>query len=76
MTLSQAILGTNVTIETVDGQLNIRVAPGTQNGDKFALKQFGVWAFNPPDNYDPKQLRGDHIITFRVLLQTEFTDNQ
>ena len=39
--------------------------------DTFVLKHWGVPEFNPPDEtdiYDLTQLRGDHIIKFKVLL--------
>ena len=37
----------------------------------MVLKHWGVPEFNPPDEtdiYDLDQLRGDHIIKFKVLL--------
>ena len=52
ITLSQAILGDKVTIDTVDGKLNIIIPEGTQNNDRIVLKNYGAYEFNPPDNYD------------------------
>ena len=34
----------------------------------MALKHFGVPEFNPPSEYDPRELRGDHILKFKVIL--------
>jgi DnaJ-class molecular chaperone len=37
----------------------------------MVLKHWGVPEFNPPDEtdiYDLEQLRGDHIVKFKVLL--------
>jgi len=35
-----------------------------------------VWAFNPSDTHDPVKLRGDHIITFKVVIGENLTDKQ
>ena len=32
--------------------------------------------WNAPENYDPNDLRGDHIVTFKVVLPKEFTPEQ
>jgi DnaJ-class molecular chaperone len=61
-------LGCKITIATVHGPLNISVQPGTSSDDTIVLKHWGVPEFNPPDNYDEKELQGDHILTFKVLL--------
>ena len=68
ITLAEAILGTKLTISTVDGPLNIETKPGTSTGETMVLKHHGVPEFDPPENYDPKELRGDHIIIFKVRL--------
>jgi DnaJ-class molecular chaperone len=63
-----------VTIETVSGKLNIEVPAGTQSGDKLILKQQGSFEFRPPDLYDESQFRGDHVITFRIVLSQQFNE--
>ena len=68
ITFAQAALGDNVTIDTVSGKLNIEIPKGTQSGDKIVLKHKGAYEFNPPDLYDETNFRGDHIITFKVVL--------
>ena len=60
-----------MTISTVDGPLNIEVGPGTSTGDTKVLKHRGIPEFDPPENYDPEELRGDHIVVFRVRLPEE-----
>jgi hypothetical protein len=37
------------------------------------LEKYGVWAFNPPDNYDPVELRGDLKISFKIVIPSSFT---
>lgn len=70
ITLSQAILGDKVTIETVDGPVNIAIPAGTQHGDQMKLKHFGANEWDPPESfqYDPRVLRGDHIIKFKIVM--------
>ena len=34
----------------------------------MVLKHYGVPEFDPPENYDPTLLRGDHIVVFKVRL--------
>mgnify|MGYP002527170472 CR=1 FL=1 len=68
LTLSEALLGTAITISTVHGPLTIQVEPGVCSGDQMVLKHYGVPEFDPPDNYDEMLLRGDHIVTFKVIL--------
>lgn len=74
LTLAEAILGTQLTISTVHGPINITVEPGTSTGDKLVLKHEGVPEFDPPENYDPKTLSGDHIVIFKVKLQDQSSD--
>ena len=74
ITLSQAILGANITIETVDGPRNIKVEPGTQQDDEMVLKHFGSNEWNPPDGYDPRTLRGDHVVKFKIVMAEKFSE--
>ena len=55
LTLSEALLGCPMTIQTVHGPLNIQVAAGVCSDDTLVLKQWGVPEFNPGEmeNYDP-----------------------
>ena len=75
LTLSEALLGAMLTISTVHGPLTIEVEPGRCSGDQMVLKHFGVPEFDPPDEYDEIQLRGDHIVTFKVVLPEYNPDN-
>lgn len=65
-----------MTIETVDGPLNIKIPAGSQDGDKITLQKYGAWAFQPPDNYDPSELRGDFVLNLQIVIPKSFTENQ
>jgi len=64
----EALLGTKITIQTIDGPLSIITKPGLSTGEQMILKHYGVPEFNPPENYDAQELRGDHVVKFRVLM--------
>lgn len=76
ITLTQAILGDKLTIETVTGKLNINIAPGTQNGDRMVLRHNGAHEFNPPALYDKRALRGHHIITFKLVIPADMEEEE
>ncbi|MGB8656519.1 MAG: molecular chaperone DnaJ [Candidatus Zixiibacteriota bacterium] len=40
--IAQATLGTRIRVRTVDGKVDLKIPPGTQNGTKFRLKGKGV----------------------------------
>ena len=65
-----------MTVETLDGNLNIEVKPGTNSGQQFVLKNLGMPPFQPPDNYDVNKLRGDHIIKFKVVIPSNLNQQQ
>ena len=60
ITVTEAGLGSKIEVPTIDGRALLRVPPGTQNGQKFRLREKGV--FNARKNK-----RGDQIV--EVVLQ-------
>jgi molecular chaperone DnaJ len=69
-------LGCKLTIETMDGKLNIEVPQGTNSGDELRLSLHGMPPFQPPEHYDPALLRGDHVIKFKVIIPSDLTQEQ
>ncbi len=55
LTLSEAGLGAKIEVPTIDGRALLKIPQGTQNGQKFRLREKGV--FN-----GKKNLRGDEIV--------------
>lgn len=69
VSLSTAILGGTVRVPTLTGEVETKVPPGTQQGDKLVLRGRGV--------HRPNQNRtGDFYIHFAVLLPKEMTEGQ
>lgn len=66
LSLTEAVLGCKITVETLDGPINIEISPGANTGEEMRLRHFGMPPFNVPDNYDANQLRGDHVLKFKV----------
>jgi molecular chaperone DnaJ len=69
ITMVQAALGAEIEIDTVDGELTMKIPAGTQSGTDFKLSNHGV-----------PHLRGDgrgaHIVTIHVDTPTKLTKKQ
>jgi curved DNA-binding protein len=68
--LYTAVLGGEVTIDTLSGKIKLKVKPETQNGTKARLKGKGFPV------YKQENVFGDLIITYSVLLPTNLTEAQ
>lgn len=64
-----AALGTEITVDTVDGPVTMKVPAGTQNGTDFKLSNHGVPHLR-------KDSRGAHIVTIRVETPTKLSKKQ
>ncbi len=65
----QAALGAEVDVPTLDGPTKLRIPPGTQHGRIFRLREKGV-------PYLRRRGRGDQIISVRVVVPTDLTEEQ
>ena len=68
ITYAQAALGGAIRINTVDGEVEYEVKPGTQTDTKIRLKGKGV----PP--LRNKNVRGDHYVTLVVQVPTKLSE--
>ncbi len=66
----QAILGDEITIPTLDGDIKYTLKPGVQPDDKIYLRGRGVPFLRSPNK------RGDHIVTVKVEIPTNCTNAQ
>lgn len=68
--LYTAVLGGEITLETLGGKVKIKVSPETQNGTKIRLKGKGYpW-------YKQEGKFGDLFVTFSIQIPTHLTDKQ
>jgi DnaJ-class molecular chaperone len=61
VTLAEALLGARIDVPTIDGKITMTLPAGTQNGQRFRLRDRGVPALQGG-------MRGDHYITVQVVL--------
>lgn len=70
ITVSEAILGAEVDIPTLEGAEKFTIPEGTQNGKVFTLSGKGVPYYNTPSR------RGDLILTVTVEIPKGLTEKQ
>mgnify|MGYP001424719703 CR=1 FL=1 len=65
-----AILGGEITIDTLDGKVKLKVKPETQNGTKINLKGKGFPVYKNENHF------GDLQITYNIKIPTNITEHQ
>ena len=68
--LYTAVLGGEILVNTLSGQVKIKIAEGTQNGKSIRLKGKGM------PIYDEKDVFGDFYLEIKVQIPDELTDKQ
>lgn len=68
--LYTAVLGGNVTVQTLDGTVNLKVKPETQNGTTVRLKGKGFPVYKKDGAF------GDLYVTYEVQLPKNLTEKQ
>jgi molecular chaperone DnaJ len=69
ISMIDAALGTELDVETIDGELTMKIPAGTQSGTDFKLSGHGVPHLRGNN-------RGAHIITIKVETPTKLTKKQ
>ena len=67
--MAQAALGDEITVPTLDGDVKLRIPPGTQPGRVFRLKEKGVPILQRTE-------RGNQLVTVNVQIPNSLTDEQ
>ncbi len=68
--LYTAVLGGEITIDTLNGKVKLKVKPETQNGSKIKLKDKGFPVYKDEGQF------GDLHITYSVKIPTKITERQ
>jgi len=68
--LYTAVLGGEITIDTLDGKVKLKVKPETQNGSKVKLKDKGFPVYKNEGHF------GDLYVTYSIKIPTNLTDRQ
>jgi molecular chaperone DnaJ len=69
ISISQAVLGGKTRIKTIDGEVVLKIPPGTKSGQVFKLKGKGV-------PYLKGRGRGDHLVTVNIKIPKNLTRRQ
>ncbi len=70
LNLYTAILGGEITIETLSGKVRLKVKPETQNGSTVKLKGKGFPVYKKEGNF------GDLYVTYSIIIPTNLTEKQ
>jgi curved DNA-binding protein len=68
--LYTAVLGGEITVDTLTGKVKLKVSAGTQNGTKVKLKGKGFPVYKKHDEF------GDLYLTYDVQIPTHLTEKQ
>lgn len=68
--LYTAVLGGEITLDTFDGQVKLKVKPGTQNGTQVKLNGKGFPKYKQEGKF------GDLFVTYEVIIPTQINDEQ
>ena len=66
--LTQALLGTSIEVETLDGIKSVKIPSGTQNNSKLKLKGVGIKF--------PSGARGDQLVQIAIKIPKNLTEEQ
>lgn len=68
--LYTAVLGGDITVDTLTGKVRLKVRPGTQSDTKVKLSGKGM------PKYKKKNQSGDFYITYQVAIPTDLSDKE
>jgi curved DNA-binding protein len=63
----ESVLGTSLSVPTLDGSVNIKIPPGTKSGAKLRVRGRGL---------KTKDVTGDLIVTTRVQVPTQISNEE
>ena len=69
ISFTQAALGDEIIVPTLDGKAAMKIPPGTQNGQMFRLKGKGL-----PGLHTSR--KGDQIVKIKVAVPTKLNERQ
>jgi len=70
LSLVDAILGCTFPVQTLDGEVDLKLTPGVKNGDIRRLRGRGIEHVQQPG------AKGDQLVTFSVQMPSSLTDRQ
>lgn len=68
ISIGQAVLGAEVPVKTLYGNVKIKVQPGTQNGEKQKISNYGIQKL-PPNHHQ----KGDQFVGIKIVIPRRLT---
>jgi molecular chaperone DnaJ len=62
ISLTEAVLGAHVAVPTIEGKVTMKIPPGTQNGQKFRLRNKGAPSLRGHNK------KGDQVVEVQIVL--------
>ncbi len=69
ISFTQAALGDEITVPTLDGKIKMKIPPGTQNGQMFRLRGKGIPSLHISG-------KGDQLVKIKVEVPTKLNEKQ
>ena len=69
ITLTQAIIGGDCEIKTINGKLNINIPQGTQMNQEVRIKGEGL-------SFIQSNQKGDHVVIFKIQIPKNLSKKQ
>jgi curved DNA-binding protein len=66
--LTDAILGTTIEVQTLNGNKSVKIPPGIQNNSKLRLKAVGIKSSSG--------VQGDQLVNIKIAIPKELTEEQ
>ncbi len=67
--IAQAVLGSEITVPTLEGEERLKIPEGTQSGSVFRMRNRGVVSLG-------ERGRGDQFVTVNIVVPTKLTKEQ
>ena len=67
--ITQAVLGAEISVPTLEGEEKVKIPEGTQSGTVFRLRNKGIVSLN-------ERGRGDQFVTVNVVIPTKISKEQ
>jgi len=65
------VLGSDVTVKTLYGDIKMKIDPGIQNEEKKKLANYGVQKL-PPNHHQ----KGNHFVTIKIVIPKKLSEEQ
>lgn len=71
LNIGQAVLGGDLIVKTLYGNVTIKIPPGTQHEERKKISNYGIQKL-PPNHHQ----KGNHYVSIKVVIPKKLTDDQ